>query len=118
MAELNMKQLGSVQTLPRRKELMELQKEYGKLTAERLYKAFERDGLFEDEYLRLQKLFQVDDHAVWYRQEPPTVQAGLSQQPALRLIGRPSAKGCWWICKRLRKSGESVRLACCKTLPR
>lgn len=90
MAELNMKQLGSVQTLPRRKELMELQKEYGKLTAERLYKAFERDGLFEDEYLRLQKLFQVDDHAVWYRQEPPTVQAELSQQPAPALASAPA----------------------------
>lgn len=90
LAELNMKQLGSVQTLPRRKELMELQKEYGKLTAERLYKAFERDGLFEDEYLRLQKLFQVDDHAVWYRQEPPTVQAELSQQPAPALASAPA----------------------------
>ena len=32
----------------------------------------------------------MDDHAVWYRQEPPTVQAELSQQPAPALASAPA----------------------------
>lgn len=75
LTELNMKQLGSTQTLPRARELQELKKEYGRLTAERLYKAFERNGLYESEWTRLQKLFQVDDHAIWYAEPPQTITA-------------------------------------------
>lgn len=85
LAELNMKQLGSMQTLPRVKELLELKNEYGRLTAERLYKAFERDGFYEDEYLRLHKLFLVDDHTIWYQENPQAaiVQMGNGQTEQL-----------------------------------
>ncbi len=76
-----MKQLGSIQTLSRARELQELKKEYGRLTAERLYKAFERNDLYEDEYLRLRNLFLVDDHTIWYKEKPQTetLQAGKKQ---------------------------------------
>lgn len=80
LAELNMKQLASGQTLPRAKELKELKKAYGKLTAERLYKAFERDGLYEEEYWRLRRLFQVDDHAIWYAEKPKAAESGKAQE--------------------------------------
>ncbi len=81
LTELNMKQLGSIQTLSRARELQELKKEYGRLTAERLYKAFERNDLYEDEYLRLRNLFLVDDHTIWYKEKPQaeTLQAGKKQ---------------------------------------
>ena len=47
-------------------ELQTLERQFGKLTAERLYKALE--SLPETERARLRRLFVRDDHEIWYVQ--------------------------------------------------
>ena len=67
--ELNVKQLETAMDAARAVELDALQKTYGKLTAERLYKSFLKKPLSKKEQERLQEIFQVDEHMVWYMEK-------------------------------------------------
>lgn len=67
--ELNVKQLETEMDAARAAELDALQKVYGTLTAERLYKSFEKKPPSQKEQLRLQSVFQVDEHQVWYMEK-------------------------------------------------
>lgn len=67
--ELNVKQLETAMDAARAVELDALQKVYGTLTAERLYKSFEKKPPSQKERDRLQEIFQVDEHMVWYMEE-------------------------------------------------
>ena len=69
LRELNVKQLETAMDAARAAELDTLQKVYGKLTAERLYKNFCKKPPSKKERERLQKIFQVDEHMVWYIDE-------------------------------------------------
>ena len=67
--ELNVKQLETAMDAARAVELDAIQKTYGKLTAERLYKSFLKKPLSKKEQERLQEIFQVDEHMVWYMEK-------------------------------------------------
>ena len=67
--ELNVKQLETAMDAARAVELDALQKVYGTLTAERLYKSFEKKPPSQKERDRLQEIFQVDEHMVWYMEK-------------------------------------------------
>lgn len=69
LRELNVKQLETAMDAARAAELDALQKAYGKLTAERLYKSFLKKPPSQKERERLRELFQVDEHMVWYMEE-------------------------------------------------
>ena len=69
LRELNVKQLETEMDAARAAELDALQKAYGKLTAERLYKSFLKKPPSQKERERLRELFQVDEHMVWYMEE-------------------------------------------------
>lgn len=78
MNELSMKQIEMPNDAVVRRELDELKKTYGKLTAERLYRKFLDGGLTDAEFLRLNRLFCSDEHFVWYEEEPPESQISKS----------------------------------------
>ncbi len=64
--ELGVQQLETEDAAAIAHELQVLGEKYGKLTAERLYKALE--PLPETERARLKRLFVRDDHEIWYAQ--------------------------------------------------
>ncbi len=69
LQELNVKQVETAMDAVRAAELNALQKSYGKLTAEHLYKSFVKKPPSRKEYERLQEIFQVDEHQIWYMEK-------------------------------------------------
>ncbi len=64
--ELNVKHLETVDSSAIAAELVNLQRDGAKLTAERLYKRFTDAPLSSQEYKRLSQFFHRDDHRPWY----------------------------------------------------
>lgn len=57
----------------KKRKLDGLQKETGRLTAEKLYKYFRMNSLSEEERERYHRLFSMDDHMVWKPKEEMSV---------------------------------------------
>lgn len=66
ISELALKQLDTSRTLLISQELPKIEQQYGKLTAERLYRKFLNASISENELRRLSSIFSFDDHFVWY----------------------------------------------------
>lgn len=68
----------SITTVPResiqQREITRLAEHVKIMTAERLYRHFIDQESFEDEFIRLQDIFQVDDHDPWYKTPETTGQ--------------------------------------------
>ncbi len=80
IAELNLKQLDSTNSLQIAQEVKNLKSKYGKLTAERLYRKFLSSKISASEVRRLQSIFTYDDHSLWYSdpEEPKKESSGQS----------------------------------------
>ena len=79
IAELNLKQLNSTNSLQIAQELNYLKSKYGKLTAERLYRKFLLSKLSTSEILRLRNIFIFDEHSLWYTKQEETKEGNSGQ---------------------------------------
>ncbi len=79
--ELDLKQVATANSIAIHNELGKLQAKYGKLTAERLYRKFISTKISHAEFSRLQKIFCVDQHDIWYADPDDGQSKQQPQQP-------------------------------------
>ena len=85
--ELGLKQLDTADAAALGKKLTDLSRQYGKLTAERLYKSFMQSPPPSIQLEALRKQFERDRHDPWYADAAGSQGTGGSGRTSLRLAG-------------------------------
>lgn len=90
IAELNLPALQTARESTQQKTLQQIQKQAGKLTAEKIYHYLRTNQISPTELQRFAALFSVDNHAVWYL--PDLAEVTIS----LGMVGQKvdNAQGC------------------------
>ncbi len=79
ITELNVKSTKTTSEAQKIIELHKLEKEIGRLTAEKIYRYLRTSGTKGKTISRLERIFYADDHSFWYQEEAETVQSGMKE---------------------------------------